>query len=494
MTTVPLAERTEPAPQATPPTPRWRYPNASPRDQRLDLLRGYALAAMAINHFGMHQSYLHAASGRSEFLVSAAEAFLLISGFTLGYISFGRTPERVTTRIATRTWTVYLATIGISLGLGAVALATDLQLWGELDAEGGAWSWISSVLTMQTAFNGADILIAYVLYLLGAIAAVRLMTAGRSGVVIAATVGAYVLSQLGDGAAGTLGFASFRALLPNAPLFFGGLLLGFHRERINGWWNRLPFHRLFDAGVIGAAVGLAWLRAEGWPIFASLGTELDRGLGVREYEMPILPLAIVLLYLRAAWLVVDACWVPIRRTLGWFLLPLGEASLYTFTMHLLAIPLIVNLPWWPGEQVGALTATGWVIAYLAIISGAVLLRQRLLRWLRAGGDGRAAVRRHGPVASIGVLLVALLVAWSSSGAAAVGADEELGDDVEIEEIADVVGTAVDGLVEGDLTAADVLALLPSDIDAGERQRIDDLLAEDPFDAEDAIVEAIVSAD
>ena len=68
---------------------------------------------MAINHFGLSQSYLHAVSGRSQFLVSAAEAFLFISGFTLGFITIGRTPEQATTRLATRTWTVYLATIGI---------------------------------------------------------------------------------------------------------------------------------------------------------------------------------------------------------------------------------------------------------------------------------------------------------------------------------------------------------------------------------------------
>lgn len=104
----------------------WSYGQQPGRDRRLDLLRGYALAAMAINHFGLHQSLLHSVSGRSGFLVSAAEGFLFISGFTLGFITIGRTAEEATSRLANRTWTVYLATIGISFGLGFVALTTQI--------------------------------------------------------------------------------------------------------------------------------------------------------------------------------------------------------------------------------------------------------------------------------------------------------------------------------------------------------------------------------
>lgn len=484
--------------------PRWRYPNTSGRDRRLDLLRGYALAAMAINHFGLHQSWLHSVSGRSEFLVSAAEAFLLISGFTLGYISIGRTPEQVTGRLATRTWTVYLATIGISFGLGAVALTTQLELWGELPAEayGGVWAWIGNVVTLRTAFNGADILIAYVLYLLAAIAAVRLMTAGRSGIVIAAVAGAYLLSQLAGPENTTLGFASFRALLPNAPLFFGGLLLGFHRDRVNGWWHALPFHRALDAVTIALAAALTWLHTSDWPLLGVLADHISGDLGAREYRMPIVPLLVVLLFLRTAWLIVDHLWVPLERTLGWLLLPLGAASLFTFTMHLLAIPIIVNLPGWPGEDIGRAAATGWVIAYLGVIYGAVRVRTRAIAWLHAGATRREALRRHLPLTSIAVLLVAVLAAgadpvgasgpWGLDGA---GFEEDGFDEVdERADVAETVGLAVDELIEGDAELDDVLQLLPADIDPADRTRIAELLTDDPFQAEGPMVDAIVTAD
>ena len=53
-------------------------------------------------------------------------------------------------------------------------------------------------------------------------------------------------------------------------------------------------------------------------------------------------------------------WVPINKALGWLLIPLGEASLYVFLMHLAFILLIDQIPgyfdeipdWahvWPGQ-------------------------------------------------------------------------------------------------------------------------------------------------
>ena len=473
---------------------------------------------MAINHFGLSQSYLHEASGRAGFLISAAEAFLFISGFTLGFITIGRTPEQATTRLAARTWTVYLATVGISLGLGLVALTTHFQLWGELEAGSfaGVWAWIGQVLVLRTAFNGADILIAYVLYLAVAIGALRLMTAGRSWGVVAATVGAYTLSQLAPTESVTFGFASFRALLPNTPLFFGGLVIGYHRHRIAAAWNAVPFRRALDGVIVAVGIGLAWLHSDDWAGWEWLGErvagpERTEPLGLREVEMPVVPLLIVFLYLRIAWLIADLLWRPLRRSLGWFLLPLGAASLFPFTMRLVAVPIESTLPWWPDDDIGRWAATGWVVLYLAVIYGAVLCRRRVLDWLRAGGSGRERIRRHGPLATVGLLLVAvLLVSPSSAGAAGSfgsgdgGFDEEFDDefDEEVggefegidEELWVTVGTQIDRYVAGEGSADDVLALLPAATDPGRRSEIAAMLADDPWSAEEAIVLLIAGSD
>ena len=51
-------------------------------------------------------------------------------------------------------------------------------------------------------------------------------------------------------------------------------------------------------------------------------------------------------------------WVPIRRVLGWLMLPLGQAALYSYIAHFFLIllvfnltPLFATLPWEPSEAV-----------------------------------------------------------------------------------------------------------------------------------------------
>ncbi len=421
-TTLSTPVDTEPSAPPKPRSPfgRLRYREAGPRDRRLDLLRGFALFAMSANHFGMHHSHIHLFTGRSQFLISAAEAFLFISGLTLGVVSIGRSREQITDRLLSRTWTVYLATIGISFGFAAIAMHVTTELWGWFDPNehDGRWAWIGQVLTLRTAFNGADILIAYVAYLTVAVVALRLMASGRTGVVIGGVVGVYAFSQVAGPEALDVPIESFRALAPNAPLFFGGLVLGYHCDAIARWWSRFPLHRLIDGGIVAAAIVLAWLHRGGWEHGLWLGEwingeDVNGPLGRREFEMPFSALAVVGLYLRAGWLLVDRLWVLVERSVGWLLLPLGEASLFTFVAHLAAIPTV----WWIassgyGEDDSSTLATMWTGGYLGLIWGAALVRNRIVRQLRSGMTRSAQIRAHGPAVAVWTLALVVVVGWT----------------------------------------------------------------------------------
>lgn len=142
----------------------WAWSGKQRRDLRLDLIRGFALAAMAINHFGLSQSYLHDVSGRSTFLINATEVFSCISGMTLGVIAVRESLDRSLRRLLRQVVVVYLTVLGIGLFFTAVSLSSDLVLWGELPALGFAdlGGWANGLLTMQSAPFGADVLVAYV--------------------------------------------------------------------------------------------------------------------------------------------------------------------------------------------------------------------------------------------------------------------------------------------------------------------------------------------
>ena len=56
---------------------------ANKRDLRVDLLRGFCIFAMVVDHFG-GDSWLYGLTGGNRFYVSAAEGFIFISGFIMG--------------------------------------------------------------------------------------------------------------------------------------------------------------------------------------------------------------------------------------------------------------------------------------------------------------------------------------------------------------------------------------------------------------------------
>src|SRR5438128_11862258 len=68
----------------------WRYEATAegrgPRDLRIDLLRGFCVFVMIIDHVGGETSWLYALTGGNHFFVSAAEGFVLLSGVSMGMV------------------------------------------------------------------------------------------------------------------------------------------------------------------------------------------------------------------------------------------------------------------------------------------------------------------------------------------------------------------------------------------------------------------------
>jgi fucose 4-O-acetylase-like acetyltransferase len=46
----------------------------------------------------------------------------------------------------------------------------------------------------------------------------------------------------------------------------------------------------------------------------------------------------------AAYAFLTAYWKPVERAIGWFLFPLGRATLYVFILHVVLIAVIANIP------------------------------------------------------------------------------------------------------------------------------------------------------
>jgi hypothetical protein len=359
------------------------------RDARLDLLRGYAVFAMSVNHLGLGRGVFSPFTGGSVFLINAAEVFFFVSGLTLGLISRRRDLGSAASRCYRRCWQVYLSVLFLAAGglaLGEAGLG-----------DGGLWGYIGMVASLREAPFWSDVLVAYVVYLLIAPALLALLVAGRTRVSVAAIAGLYLISQLDPNGMPTP-VASFRNLAANGPLFLGGIVLGWHRNAVFSWWGSRRWRVAADAGVVTLGLCMLAVYATGYrplPEAWAAAAEETFDLGTREYRMPPVALAVVAVYLRCLWLVVDRGWGLLRPAMGWLALPLGRAALTGYVAHAFLIAItwrvvertgaseLAESPWG-----GALIGTLYTLAMLAVVHAARLLRA----WWAAGP--RREVFRH----------------------------------------------------------------------------------------------------
>jgi len=149
-------------------------------------------------------------------------------------------------------------------------------------------------------------------------------------------------------------------------LFTIGLIAGYYQAALRAWWRRLPARAWRSAALIGSGLGLLllsyqvsyaglwanidWLNVDG-PLF------LRSALGPGR-------LIVALWVFAACYELITVCWQPLRRALGWLLLPLGQHALTAFIFHAVAVYSVARLPGWPFPDHDA-TVMGF--AHLAIV-------------------------------------------------------------------------------------------------------------------------------
>jgi hypothetical protein len=358
----------------------WRFV-ATPlgRDPRLDLLRGFCVFAMVVNHIG-GTSWLYTLTGGNVGPVTAAEAFVFLSGLVLGIVSRKRLMKdglrsavRSTLR---RAVTLYLTTVALTLIFLGLTAATDLSLWVDRGLLGEIESWpllIGSVAALRFSWHGTDILALYTLLLAASPLALVLLAWRRPYLLLLLSWSVWLGYQLAPEAlvlpwriehAATFPFAAWQAL------FFSALVLGYCRQEVAAWFAHESARPdgvglVTRLGLGAAAIGLVLLgialtteHAHAMPGVTSLasGSALPL-LSADLFDKPSLGLGRIAAFVSlavAAYLTVTLFWRPIERLTGWLLIPLGQASLYAYVVHLFLILAAYNVPPYVGS-----TQEGW---------------------------------------------------------------------------------------------------------------------------------------
>ena len=223
------------------------------RIELLDGLRGWCLVFMMLTHLHLQDDYLLGYLHFNQLVFAdSAQAFIFLSGLLVGLIGVRQHARQGAMPVVRRFWRRAAELYGWHLGL----LLLILLMASIIPLGWFAWrEWLQHLLVQRGPYVGAtaaliyqptllDILPQYILYLLAAPALIHLVARGRAGLVLAASLGLWLLVQLGLGgppasALAGLGWLAGQPVVARAAfnplawqlLFVGGLVLGGLRAR-----------------------------------------------------------------------------------------------------------------------------------------------------------------------------------------------------------------------------------------------------------------------
>ncbi|MDT0187111.1 OpgC domain-containing protein [Microbacterium sp. ARD31] len=360
------------------------YEGPGSRDLRIDLLRGVAIVFVIVNHLAL-TSLLQNATQEAIGIVSGAELFVLLSGVVLGMVYRPKVLAggigEVTVRTGRRAWKLYVTALAVSLIVGALSLLPflDTRAATTFVDEGTGAAGSAGAGRVYDLYAGFDRLTTYPVDP-SVIVDLALLQIGPWQVnvlglyVILLAVSPLILWGLGRGrwlivlaVSWTLYIAqAFLALriLPSQfedsfplltwqVLFVTGMVAGFYRREIIAWFLTPPGRVVLALCIVGSVslMLLSWSNpylSSPWDVRLGLvpANEFTQ-LYATWFERTTLDigrLLNVLLFTVTAYAVLSVCWKPFERALGWFLIPLGQATLYVFIMQMLFVLIVANVP------------------------------------------------------------------------------------------------------------------------------------------------------
>jgi hypothetical protein len=378
------------------------------RDLRLDFIRGWVMLILVVVHsefFSLWDLVIWERVG----VISGGEGFVLLSGVVLGMVSRDRIARggwrAAARRLVDRAFQLYrvqIALVVIVALLAATGVLPTHEITTFTDRSTGAvysmypapgapiLDWIAAILTLKCGPHQVQVLGLYVCVMLAAPLALAMLAAGRTRALLALSWIVYFANAAYPRMPTGAQFEYAFPLLTWQVLFFHGLAVGYHWERIRAVVRGRPGRGLVIAcAVIAAACAVfaqgttnpllpGWARFELWP-----AGFYDRvwGAWCQKNALGLLRLLDYAAFLVIAYAVLTRWWSGFARWLGWFFVPIGQATLYVFILHLFVVAAAsAAIPFGFGEGRSLAGATLLHTGELAILWLAV--RYKLLyRWI-----------------------------------------------------------------------------------------------------------------
>lgn len=326
------------------------------RIMAVDLLRGYFLFVIIIDHLMRFPGLFDLLTGRGVLWVSAAEGFFFVSGMMVGLVRGHKmltsSMRQVTTKLLRRSLKLYLWAVGLTIlfTLVGFAVATNPHLKGGLTSQRDIWQLIWHTMTFQYAYGWADFLQHYAIYLALSPLAIWLLRKKFWPVVLLLSFIVWLLR-------GNNIYASWQIL------FFSGTVVGFYLKSIEQTfqsWSKRAKKICLTLLVILTAVTMTAsfliVLGQEYSIFAPWHQHFKSLLAqtapyFARSQMHAPRLALFALWFSTSYVLVRKFEAPLMRLLGDFLVPLGQNSLYVYIWQAVIIFFFdlftpVHQPFW----------------------------------------------------------------------------------------------------------------------------------------------------
>jgi hypothetical protein len=358
---------------------QWHYEGGR-RDLRLDWLRGFAAFAMIADHIGGEESWLYPITGGNRFFVSAAEAFVFISGVVMGIVYLKvviRQGVGAGVRKALgRAKDLYILTVLLTLAFAALGASFDFW-WAPDTAARGVEGFVFDVVTLHRTLFLVDIPLMYTLLLVGACPVIFLLAKGFTPVVLAGTTGVWLAWQVSPGVP-TFPWTIENNTVFHIPawqfLFVVGIVAGWHRATLERWFGNLRQPAVSWALVAVSATVLALYVAQITMLDSLQNTAALQGLFFSKDDVPVGRVFVFFLLAMTAFSLTTVFWQPIKRWTGWLLLPLGQNALTAYSLHIFVVAAMtkITLTYWP-EGAPTFTSTLMQTVGVMLVWGVVVL-------------------------------------------------------------------------------------------------------------------------
>lgn len=322
----------------------------------LDLLRGFFIIVIILDHLQFWPSPWQYMTGQGRLWASAAEGFFIISGLLIGYLraykGIHTSLKSLTKKLLERAgmlwlWCIIITLIVVGLSIFLPGNNSLLPKLPETAVLTSPLLFLWNIISLNYASDWIYFLRLYAIMLALTPVFLWLIRKKHALVALALSLGTYLIS---------LAFGISEAALQWQVLFFGAAFIGWKLEDILSWFRARPKLRLTTLlGLITVTLvtmAISYFMVHGWAYVesSSAALSLDAYVSIRSHVDPVFsnnPLVPARIALSFIWFfgllsLFHLLRAPLKKYLGWLLITFGEASLTAYCLQAILLVFVTK--------------------------------------------------------------------------------------------------------------------------------------------------------